>query len=375
MIRIDRIELREIHLELRTPFQSADGLLNSRRVVLVEVVGADGQSGWGESVALDYPGYSTETQDTVWTKISTVFGPAILNRSFESPTTFSQDLRSLDPGSPMARSAVEMAVWDLTAHNAGVSLAELLGGSKHTVPVGVVIGLHPTMNALESTVENVLTAGYSRIKLKVSPYNDIQPVALTRDLVGIDTDIAVDANGSYTLDDLSRLQRLDTFDLSMIEQPLAANNLRASAQLQRSLTTSICLDESIRDVQDVAAMLRLGAGRIVNVKPGRVGGHASALAIHELAVSSGLPLWCGGMLESGVGRAHSIALASLPGFTLPADLSPSERYWNRDLVDPPCVMSHGNVAVPWDQPGIGTNVDREFVDTNSARSASLTADT
>ena len=372
MTRIERIELREIHMALRSAFRSAAGAVHTRRVVLIEVVGDDGQTGWGESVALAGSVYSAETQDTVWAKITSELGPAVLGRPFHSPAALARALVNVDSGSPMARAAVEMAAWDLAAKGAGVSLAELLGGSRRAVQVGIVIGLQPSTNGLEAVVENALTAGYSRIKLKISPFNDLEPVALTRRVAGTDMDVAVDGNGSYSLDDVGLLQRLDAFGLSMIEQPLAANDLPASAELQRSLATPICLDEPILDVRDVAEALRLDAGRIVNVKPGRVGGHASALAIHELSANSMLPIWCGGMLESGVGRAHCVALASLSGFTLPADIGPSERYWNRDLVDPPWMMSGGMLTVPWDQPGIGTHVDREFIEATAVRTVSLT---
>jgi O-succinylbenzoate synthase len=289
----------------------------------------------------------------------------------------------------MARASIEMGAWALDAVNNGVALAELLGRAAHhplgktTTPrgyveTGIALGMHPTPEALADRAAAALAEGYRRVKLKISPNHDVRFVQAVREGAGPDAPISVDANGSYNLDDgdhVSALDALDTFGLGMIEQPLAQDDLVRHAELQRRLATRICLDESITGDASVKEMLALGSARVVNLKPGRVGGFQQALAIHDRCASEGIPIWCGGMLETGIGRAYNVALASLPGFTEPGDLSPSARYWTRDIVTEPWTMDEkGHVKVPLDRPGIGVDVDEAFVDSLTVRRATLIAD-
>jgi O-succinylbenzoate synthase len=267
----------------------------------------------------------------------------------------------------MAKAAVEMSAWDLAARMDGVSLSKKLGGTKTTVPVGVSIGLQKTDEALHEKVAGYLAEGYARIKIKIKPGRDVAMLAGVRERFP-EARIMADANSAYTLADAPRLKEVDALDLMMIEQPLSYDDFRDHARLQEQLATPICLDESIESEGDLALALELASCRIVNIKPGRVGGHGPSLRIHDEMHLQGLPVWCGGMLESGVGRAHNVALASLPGFTLPGDISASRRYWERDLVEPEFVMVDGGMAVP-DGVGIGVEPDRERIEALTVRRA------
>ncbi|NLG60981.1 MAG: o-succinylbenzoate synthase, partial [Candidatus Cloacimonetes bacterium] len=255
----------------------------------------------------------------------------------------------------------------------GVSLAQLLGGTQERIPVGVSLGIQATPEALVERATAAAKAGYRKIKLKIEPGREIAFVAAVREALP-DAELMVDANNAYTLDDAGLLAQLDDFDLMMIEQPLESEDLVRHAELQRRLRTPLCLDESITSVNRLEDMLRLGSGRIVNIKPGRVGGFTSSIAIHDMARANDIPVWCGGMLESGVGRAYNVALASLPGFTLPGDLSPSSRYWERDVVTPEWTMdAEGMVTVPRDVPGLGVRVDEDRIDDLTVRREELRA--
>jgi O-succinylbenzoate synthase len=267
----------------------------------------------------------------------------------------------------MAKAAVEMAYWALRSEREEVSLAQLLGGTAERVPVGISLGIQSSPAALVERVGRAVEEGYRRIKVKVAPGEDAEFIAAVREAHGARLPLMVDANCAYTTDDLPALEALDREGLMMIEQPLAADDLLRHAALQARLATPICLDESITGPDRFADMLELDSGRIVNVKPGRVGGLGPSLAIHAAAVDAGVPIWCGGMLESGIGRAYNVALASLPGFTLPGDVSPSDRYWERDIVDPPWVMADGEVRVPRETPGLGVTVDRDRIDDLTVR--------
>jgi O-succinylbenzoate synthase len=268
----------------------------------------------------------------------------------------------------MAKAALEMGCWGLAAVHDGVPLAESLGGTRDRVATGISLGIQPTPDALVERARAARAAGYNKIKVKIAPGADVPFVRAVREALGPDVHLMADANSAYTLADADHLAQLDDFDLIMLEQPLGQDDLVRHAALQRRMRTPICLDESILDVQRAEDMIALGSGRIVNIKPGRVGGYASSLAIHDLCKANGIPVWCGGMLESGVGRAYNIALASLPNFTLPGDLSPSARYWERDIVTPEWTMdSEGMVRVPRDVPGLGIEVDLGRVDDLTAR--------
>ncbi len=359
---IAAITLREIRLPLVTPFVTAHGRVDQRRILLLELDGGDGCRAWSECVAMAEPSYFPDTVDTAWLAIRDWIAPRVLGREFDKVEDVHFSLAGVR-GHQMARAAVEMGAWGLEATRRGVSLARLLGGTRKTVATGIAVGIQADTEVLIAKVRQAVDEGYRRIKLKIRPGADLEPLAALRRALGDDVSLMADANSAYTLADADRLQRLDNLRLEMIEQPLAWDDLLRHAELQQRLATPICLDESITGLDRVHDMLTLGSGRIVNLKPGRVCGLTEARAIHDLCRRRGVPLWCGGMLESGVGRAYNVALASLPGFTLPGDLSPSARYWRRDVVTPEWTMDDdGSVAVPVDVPGIGVDVDRDRVE-------------
>lgn len=373
MPSLTSLKLHEIRLQLREPFRISSGTSWQRRILLVELRDTQGEIGWGECVAGETPHYSSETVDTAWLAIRHWIAPAVLGRPFAAPTELYRLLDAGIRGHPMARAAVEMAAWDLTARLCGGPLADLLGGVRDEVAAGISLGIQETPDLLAGRAADAAAQGYRRIKLKVQPGADVAYVEAARTAVGDTTPLSVDANAAYTLQDGETLRRLDRFGLQMIEQPLAADALAQHAQLQRRLDTPICLDESIWSPVRAEEMVTLSAGKIINIKPGRVGGFTAAIAIHDLAAEYGIPVWCGGMLESGIGRAHNVALASLPNFTLPGDLSPSDRYWERDIVEPPWTMSDGMIAVPQDRPGMGVAVDLDYLRELTVRSETFEA--
>jgi o-succinylbenzoate synthase len=367
MIQIERITLREIRLALKEPFRISSGVVSERRICLLELQDESGAVGWSECVAGEHPNYSPETIDTAWHAIVHWLAPRVLKRRFAHPAEVYEVLQEDVRGHLMAKAAVEMGCWDVAARLQNLPLARLLGGVQSTVPVGVSLGIQLTPEALVARAESAARQGYRKIKLKISPRADIEFVRAVRDALP-DAHLMVDANNAYTLDDADQLSRLDDFDLTMIEQPLERDDLVRHAELQKRLRTPLCLDESITSVARTEDMIALGSGRIINIKPGRVGGFASSIEIHDLAQRNAIPVWCGGMLESGIGRAHNVALASLPNFTLPGDLSPSSRYWAHDIVHPEWTMdADGMVHVPWQQPGIGVAVDTDRVERLAVR--------
>lgn len=348
-MRIGRAVLREVPLRLREFFEISSGGTQARRVLLLTLE-ADGISGWSECVVGETPGYSYETTDTAWHVLTCWLLPELVGSEV-------QDGRGLCPapwlrGHPMARAAIEMAGWDLEAKRRNVPLADLLGGTANAVPVGVSIGLQRSDAALAAKVEGYVAEGYRKIKVKIKPGRDVEMLRAVRDRFP-DVPIMADANSAYSLpDDLGRLRDMDDLGLMMIEQPLGHEDLLDHAVLQSRIETPVCLDESIRSPGDARLALHLKAGRIVNIKPGRVGGLGASVAIHDACRAAGWPVWCGGMLESGIGRAHNVALASLPGFTLPGDISNSRRYWEEDIVSPEFEMVDGMMPLPRG-PGIG----------------------
>ena len=352
---VEGAELFLLPLRLREPFRSSGGVVRERPVILVALHG-EGGTGWGECVALATRGYTSETTESAWTVLSGRLLPALLRR--EPEASWARDL-------PMASAAVEMAAWDLAAKRAGRPLCETLGGAVRPVPAGVSIGLEEDDNALLLRVERCLVEGYRRIKLKIEPGRDVEILAHVRARFP-DAVLSADANGAYGLVDLARLRELDDLGLAMLEQPLEREDLRGHAVLQVALRTPICLDESIRSVEDARLAIAMGSCRVINLKPGRVGGFGEALRIHELCRARKVPVWCGGMLESGVGRAHNVALATLPGFTIPGDLSASRRYWERDLVRPEWELAAGALT-PIEAPGIGVELDREYIEALATR--------
>ncbi len=352
-------------MKLREPFETSTGVSSDRRVLLVALY-AEGVVAWGECVAGETPAYSYETTDTAWSILTGLILPRLPGTVMEVATDILPVFNGIR-GHPMARAAVEMAAWDLEAKARGDSLAALLGGVRDSVPVGVSIGLQPTDDELHRKVGGYLEEGYARIKVKIKPGRDVAMLRGLRDRFP-EVPVMADANSAYSLEDLPSLRELDRLDLMMIEQPLAYDDYLDHARLQREMETPICLDESIRSVGDAALALELGACRIINIKPGRVGGLSSAKAIHDLCVAHQMPVWCGGMLESGVGRAHNVALASLAGFTLPGDISASRRYWSEDIVVPEFVLDEGTVSVPTGF-GIGVEVRDDLLEDWAVRKA------
>jgi O-succinylbenzoate synthase len=363
-VRIELLELRLLRLPLVRAFETSFGRVDARTIVLVTVHG-EGAVGWGESVADADPHYSGETADSVWQAIDTYLAPRLLAAPIAHPRDVGGRLRGIR-GHHMAKAAVEMAVWDLYARQQGVPLQQVLGGRRTAVPSGVSIGIEASIEALLDRIAIEREAGYQRVKIKIKPGWDTAVVARIRERWPA-LPLMVDANAAYRLSDTATLSALDAFDLLMIEQPLAEDDLVDHATLQRALRTPICLDESIDTRADAAAAIALGACRIVNIKPGRLGGHAESIAVHDLCAAAGVPVWHGGMLESGIGRAHNLHLASLPHFTLPGDIAASERYFQPDVIEPPIrVAPDGTVAVPAG-PGIGVTIVPDRVDRATER--------
>ena len=372
MIQIDRITLREIHLKLREPFRISSGVVHERRIMLLELHDATGASEWAECVAGEHPNYSAETIDTAWLAIREWLSPRLLGKTVSSPDVVHDILERHVCGHNMAKAALEMGCWALAARLQNMSLSVLLGGVHPRVPTGISLGIQKSPAELVERAQKALADGYRKIKVKIQPTADVEFVRAVREALPEGTHLMADANSAYALEDHRHLAELDAFGLIMIEQPLHRDDLVRHAQLQRRLRTPICLDESITDVARCEDMIALGSGRIINIKPGRVGGFTVARRIHDLCLQNGMPVWCGGMLESGIGRAYNVALASLPNFTLPGDLSPSARYWERDIVDPEWTMdAEGMVHVPLQKPSIGVEVDRERIEALTVRSEEL----
>ncbi len=370
-LRVDRMILREIRLELREPFRISSGIVTDRRIALLELFDATGARTWSECVAFQLPNYTAETIETAWMAIREWLAPRILGREFAGPEEIHAVLAKNIRGHNMAKAAVEMGCWGLAAVLRDVPLSALLGGTRDRVPTGISLGIQSEPALLVQRAEAAVAAGYRKIKVKIQPGQDVEYVRAVRDALGDSVDMMADANSAYTLKDVEHLARLDDFDLIMLEQPLGDDDLVRHATLQRRMTTPICLDESITSVDRAEDMITLQSGRIINIKPGRVGGLSASTAIHDIAQRAGMPVWCGGMLESGIGRAYNVALASLPNFSLPGDLSPSARYWARDIVSPEWTMDEeGMVHVPR-QAGFGVSVDEDRIEALTVRREEL----
>lgn len=367
-MRIDRVELRLVGMELKQPFTTSFGTLSRKEFILVTVF-VDGLLGYGEVAALPAPLYSYETTGTAWLILEQFLVPLVLGREWSHPSELPAWWKHLR-GHAMAKCGLEQAAWCAWAEAQGVPLAAALGGTRGRVEVGVSIGIQREVGDLLRAIEGYLARGYRRIKIKIKPGWDVGVVREVRRQFG-GIPLMVDANSAYTLADAAHLEGLDDFGLMMIEQPLDEDDLVDHAALQRRLRTPICLDESITGPEAGRRALELGSCRIINIKVGRVGGPTAARALHDLARAQAVPVWCGGMLESGIGRAHNLALASLPGFTLPGDISASDRYWHRDLVDPPVTMaSDGTIPVP-NAPGLGFTVDGAYLESLTLKKAQL----
>lgn len=373
MIHIRSVTLREIQLPLREPFIISSGEQLLRRILLVELIDAGGIAAWSECVAQELPNYSSETIDTAWHALTEWLISIVIGRDVE-PAEIASDLGLHVRGHRMAKAAIEMGGWALQAEKTKTSLSRILGGTREHVPVGISIGLQNSPEKLVEKARACLDEGYRKIKIKIKPGADVDYLEALRAATGDATPLSADANSAYRLADLELLRSLDRFNLIMLEQPLQHDDLVRHAELQKRMATPICLDESITGLERAEDMIRLKAGKIVNIKPGRVGGFSAAVAIHDVCAGHDVPVWCGGMLESGIGRAHNIALASLPNFSIPGDLSPSRRYWERDIVTPEWTMScDGLVDVPRDRAGIGVEVDRDRIENLTVRAETISS--
>ena len=371
-MKLERLELRRIAIDLVTPFRTSFGVETNRDILLLHVTTDEGE-GWGECVASHEPAYSSEF----------VEGSALVIRDHLWPTVVMAGIRSASDVEPalarfkghhMAKAALEMALLDSELRANNVSWKRELGSTRDRIPSGGSVGICDTLDELSRQVAGYIADGYVRIKLKIEPGWDIEPVRMIRAQIGPDVPLQVDANTAYTREDIAHLCKLDEFDLLLIEQPLPEEDILGHAELARASTTPVCLDESIVSMQTAVDAIELGAAEIINIKPGRVGGYLTAVRIHDLCVARGVPVWCGGMVETGIGRAANAGLASLPGFTLPGDISASTRFYARDIVVDPITVEDGHVTVPT-SPGLGFELDREFLNsitTSTVRSVGMT---
>ena len=368
LMKIDRVELREIRMPLVHFFETSFGRTTNRRVVLVRAE-SDGLTGWGEVTCGETPFYSHETPDTAWPILRDLLIPWVLEKPWSDISEVARRFRPVR-GHNMAKAALENALWDIEAQRQSVPLAQLIGGTRDEIACGVSIGIQNSPEELIEKIERELQAGYQRVKVKIKPGWDIEILERIRNKFP-EIALMADANSAYTLADLPRLKLLDRFNLMMVEQPLGWDDLVDHSHLQHEIKTPICLDESIHSADDARKAIEIGAGKIINVKLGRVGGHTAARQLHDVCRSKQIPVWCGGMLESGIGRAHNIAMSSLPGFNLPGDVSASRRYWHQDVIDPEVtVTSQGTILVP-KEPGLGYTPNLERIERVTIRKESL----
>jgi O-succinylbenzoate synthase len=367
-MQIREIVLRELRMKLVTPFETSAAVTDVRRIVLVEA-NVDGVVGWGECVAGETPAYSPETTETAWHILRDHLWPRVKGQKFSAASEMWALLDAVR-GHNMAKAALETAVWDAEAKQRGVPLAKLLGGTREEIASGVSVGIKGSPDELVAAVKKELAAGYQRIKVKIKPGKDLEQVKrLRQEFPRIK--LMVDANSAYTLQDFPLLQQLDAFHLMMIEQPLGWDDLYGHVELQKKLQTPICLDECIHSFEHAEAAITLGACKIINIKMGRVGGYTVAKKIHDLCQASQVPVWCGGMLESGIGRAHNIAISTLPNFALPGDVTASRRYWHEDIIEPEVTVSaQGSIRVPTG-PGIGYQPRLEAIEKLTVRKERL----
>jgi O-succinylbenzoate synthase len=371
MLTIDAVHLREINVPLAFPFETSFGATTNRRILLVEIE-SDGLTAWGECVAGEHPYFSEETVDTAWMIAETELAPRLLEKELvggcSCPALFGQ-VR----GHRMAKAALENAVWDLEAQKKRMPLAELLGGTRGVIPCGVSIGIQPSQSVLMEKIEEALDAGYQRIKLKCKPGWDTKIFEAVR-ARWPEIMLSCDANSAYRVADIDRIAEWDEFGLAMIEQPLWYDDFYFHSMLQKRIDTPVCLDESIRNRRDALAAIDMESCRVINIKVGRVGGFSEAIAVHNAAAERGIPVWCGGMLETGIGRMHNIALSSLENFSLPGDVSASARYWTEDIVEPEVTVSAlGEIRVPYGV-GSGVQVLRDRIEELTVRRTTVKAE-
>jgi O-succinylbenzoate synthase len=369
-MRIDGIVLRELQIPLLRPFETSFGVTRNRRILLAEIR-SEGLTGWGECTAGERPHFSGESTDTAWQVLTNDLGPMLARATVEHggdcPKIF-----SVVRGNPMAKAALENAIWDLEAQREGVSISQLIGGVRDRINCGVSLGIQKSIPELMDIIERELAAGYQRIKLKCKPGWDVEVFEKVRSQWP-DIMLSCDANSAYKLRDADHIATFDAFDLLMVEQPLWYDDFYYHSMLQKRMNTPICLDESIRNRRDALAAIEMESCRIINIKLGRVGGFSEAIAVHNAAQERGIPVWCGGMLESGIGRAHNIALSTLENFRLPGDVSASARYWAEDIIEPEVtVTSEGEILIS-DAPGRGYEVRIDLVDQLTVRKEEIRA--
>jgi O-succinylbenzoate synthase len=366
---IESIELREIRLPLIHFFETSFGRTTERRILLVRVTDSDGAEGWGECTAGEGPFYSYESTETAWTTIREFLAPMVIGRNIESAAHAFSLMKSVR-GHRMAKATIESACWDLEAKKLGVPLWKHLGGSRTEISCGVSIGIQESAEILLEKIRKEVDAGYQRIKIKIKPGWDVKIVE--RVLKEFPTiRLMGDANSAYSLKDVALFKELDNFKLMMLEQPLAHDDIFDHAKLQKQIETPICLDESICSAEDATHAIDLGSCRIINIKLGRVGGHSEAQRVEKVAREKNIPVWCGGMLESGIGRAHNIAMSTLSGFTLPGDVSASSRYWEEDVIEPPVTISRSGTIQAPSASGIGFGINLPRIEAVTIRKETI----
>ncbi|WP_188455797.1 o-succinylbenzoate synthase [Virgibacillus oceani] len=363
-MKIDHVKLYKMNMRMRNPFTTSFGTEQDRLFLLVEAIDEHGLSGWGECVTSERPLYSEEFTESSWYMLEKFLIPAVVKREIQHPKDL-QELFAMYKRNNMAKSALEAAVWDLYAKSKGVPLAKLLGGVRSKIQVGISLGIEENTDRLLESIQEKVEEGYKRIKVKIKPGKDIDVLREIRANYP-DIPLMADANSAYTLNDLAVLKAMDEFNLMMIEQPLTAGDLIDHAKLQKQLETPVCLDESIHSYEDARQAIELGSARIINMKVGRVGGLTQAKRIHDLCEKENVPLWCGGMLESGIGRAHNIAITTLENFNLPGDTASSSRYWEKDIIEPEVIVENGELHVP-EKPGIGFDINMEEIERNTVK--------
>ncbi len=373
MLKIKSIELTEINLPLVHFFETSFGRTYERRIILVRVEDAGGATGWGEITCGESPGYSDEWTDSAWVTAEKILAPMVVGREVESAADI-LGLMKWARGHRMAKAGIETACWDLEAKKLGIPLWRHLGGVNSQIECGVSIGIQDSIPELLGKIHTEVDAGYKRIKIKISPKWDYDVIKAVRAEFG-DILLMGDANSAYTLADIDLLKSLDEFNLMMLEQPLPYDDIIDHAKLQAQIKTPICLDEPIKSPEDARKAIELKSGKIINLKNGRVGGHTQSKLVEKVCREAGMPVWCGGMLESGIGRAHNIAISTLAGYTMPGDVSASKRYWHEDIIEPAVeVSANGTITAP-EAPGIGFEIKREKIEKLAVRKVNISAGT
>ncbi len=368
-MKINSIELFEIKMPLVHFFETSFGRTYERRIILARVEDTEGNEGWGECTAGESPSYCEEWTESCWAVLNEILAPCVLNKEIETADDVWNLMKPIR-GNRMAKATLETAVWDLEAKKLSVPLWKHLGGVNREISCGVSIGIQDSVEQLLEKIQSELDAGYQRIKIKIAPHWDYEIIKRVRAAFG-DIPLMGDANSAYTLADIDKLKSLDEFDLMMLEQPLSNEDIVDHAKLQREISTPICLDEPIKSPDDARKAIELKSGKIINLKNGRVGGHNQSKQIEKICRENSIPVWCGGMLESGIGRAHNIAISTLAGYTMPGDVSASKRYWREDIIEPEVSVTENGTIIAPDKPGIGYEINRGRIDKLTVRKISL----